>query len=166
MLHPGSVKPVQTKYTTLYVFIYFFVVFHHKFCVFVIFISLFVKVSNFHIRASTSDRYNLNVHWKTVYFKGGKKRGKQLPHEEDLDRAIKFIRLYWLFIERQNVLKEENIAQINCCERNLATFVIFFSCNNFVFWLFFQLSLKCNDGFVLHFPPPPFLQSRYLLESW
>ena len=42
-------------------FWYFFVVFHHKICVFIIFISFFDKVSNFRNRISTNQKRELVV---------------------------------------------------------------------------------------------------------
>ena len=62
MLYYGSVRRVQTKYSTLYfhlLFWHFFVVFHHKFCVFIVFIYFYDEVSNFCSRISTNQKHEL-----------------------------------------------------------------------------------------------------------
>ena len=64
MLHYGSVKWVQTKYSTLCFHLLFwhdFVVFHHKFCVFIILISFYDNVSNFRNRILTNQKHKLVV---------------------------------------------------------------------------------------------------------
>ena len=57
MLHHGSMGQVQSKeyyFMVRYTFVAFFVVFHQKICVFIIFISFSDEVSNFRNKILTS----------------------------------------------------------------------------------------------------------------
>ena len=61
-LHHGSVERVHTKYSTLFssTFLTFFVVFHYKFCAFIIFIYFYDEVSNFRNKILTNQKL---VNW-------------------------------------------------------------------------------------------------------
>ena len=58
ILHHGSVGQVHKKCSLvlLHTFMTFFVVFHHKICVFIILISFFDEVSNFRNRILTNQK--------------------------------------------------------------------------------------------------------------
>ena len=56
------------------------------------------------------------------------------------------IYISWVFVERQDVFKEEKVAGHNCDFRN------FFFPQQFAFWVTFQPRLKCNYGPFLYFP--------------
>ena len=62
MLHHGSVERVQSKerfFKLTYVLLAFFAIFHEKISVFIIFISFFDKVSNFHNKVLTIQKPEL-----------------------------------------------------------------------------------------------------------
>ena len=63
ILHHGSVGQVHKKCSLvlLHTFMTFFVVFHHKICVFIILISFFDEVSNFRNRILTNQKHEFVV---------------------------------------------------------------------------------------------------------
>ena len=67
MLHHRSVGRVRNRECFFGIF---FVLFHHKICVFIILISYFDKVSNFRKRISTNQKQELvvqNCQWNCMY---------------------------------------------------------------------------------------------------